>query len=126
MLLVQVIQVLQVILVGILETCCSCEQAAIVEVATRKEMMDLRSQMLKISADLPNPTPEAPPVFGEIIAHIGSLIFTAGLIAAALGAVGLFFTRHRERTLFKMFAGMSAVGLVVGLIGGLVYLVGGM
>lgn len=88
--------------------------------------MDLQGQIVRTSGELPNPRPEAPPVLGELIAHVGSLFFTAGVIAALLGAVGLFFTRHRERSLFKMFAGMSAVGVVLGCIGGFFYLVGGM
>ena len=88
--------------------------------------MDLQGQMVKLSGDFPTPEPEAPPVFGELIAGVGSLIFTVGLIAALLGAVGLFFTRHRERQLFKMFLIVSGVGVVVGLVGGVFYLIGGM
>jgi len=88
--------------------------------------MDLQGQVVRTSGDLPNPQPEAPPVFGEVIAHIGSLFFTAGLVALLLGAVGLFFTRHGERSLFKMFLGMSGVGVVVGCIGGFFHLAGGM
>ena len=95
------------------------------EEVARKEIMNLHEQLVIASGDFPTLEPQAPPVIGEFIAHVGSLIFTFGVIAALLGAVGLFFTRHRERELFKVFLYMSGIGVVLGLVGGVIYLLGG-